>query len=527
MAFNKRAAVLTATVLAFAGVAIGITAYTEAYSNLRLQWNQAETVLNSSTVTGRFGLRGSYAVSDWVYAHPLYAPAVTVSGSPHNLLTVADMSDNFYAFDADAVGSAFLWKTNVGTPITNTDGRFYNLNMGCYATPAIDAANGWVFGVCLNSAGGNHFQLAKLNLSTGAVISSVTVAATYPGTGGGGGDCLSGGNVVLCYGPATIARPGLAIANGNVYISLGQADTAPYHGWVVGYSEASLTQIGAFLVTPNGNGGSIWQSGGAPAVDASGNLYITTGNGDFDGVNNFSMSVLKLSPTLALLDWYTPPNFAALNSADADVSSGPPFIPATGFISFGVKDWNVYTVPSSCMGHLGGTVGGCPGAQLIPLPNQGTAGPNTGIFGRMFMNGVGYFPTAAGPMYGLNWTGSGFSSSALFGTVANYSTHGLMMAGSSNGASGNLVWGISPNSSNFTSAAIGTLRAFNATTGAELWNSGTNAGDNLVNTPKFQVPLIANGRVYVGEQNAVAAFGVSVATQISGQAKSGGKVSIH
>jgi hypothetical protein len=517
----------SALVLAAASCIAAVTYYTEAFSNTRLQWNQSETLLNATNVTsGRFRNLGSYTTADWVYAHPLYAPAVTVSGASHNLLVVADMGDNLYAFDADAVGSAYLWKTNVGAPIINTGTGFYGLNMGCMATPAIDSANNWLFEVCLNSTGANNFQLVKLNLSTGAIITQITVSATYPGTGGGGGDCTSGGNVVLCYGPASLARPGMTIANSNVYLCLGQSDSTPWHGWIIGYSESALSQVGAFLTTANGNGASVWQSGGAPAVDGGGNLYITTGNGDYDGSANFSMSVIKLSSTLSLLDWYTPSNYAALSSADADLGSGPPFIPATGYISFGMKDWNVYTIQSSCMGHLGGTVGGCTAPQIIPTPNQGVAASGTGIFGRMFMNGVGYFPTASGPMYGFTWTGSGFNSSALFTTVASYNTHGLMMAGSSNGASNGVVWGISPNSGNFTSAAAGTLRAFNATTGVELWNSGTVASDNLGLTPKFQVPLIANGRVYVGGDAFVTAFGV-VGSALSGPATLTGPASAN
>ena len=70
--------------------------------------------------------------------------------------------------------------------------------------------------------------------------------------------------------------------------------------------------------------------GCAPAVDSSGNLYVATGNGDYDGSVNFGESVLKFSGTdLTLLDWYTPNTWAALNDNDSDLgSSGVILIPS-------------------------------------------------------------------------------------------------------------------------------------------------------------------------------------------------------
>src|SRR5437899_12924286 len=55
-------------------------------------------------------------------------------------------------------------------------------------------------------------------------------------------------------------------------------------------------------------------SGGAPAIDANGNLFLATGNGAFDADSNtppntdFGDSVLRLSPAsnLAVTDWFTP-----------------------------------------------------------------------------------------------------------------------------------------------------------------------------------------------------------------------------
>ena len=61
------------------------------------------------------------------------------------------------------------------------------------------------------------------------------------------------------------------------------------------------------MTTPDGNAGSIWQSGRGPAADRQGNIYVVTANGDYDGIRNFSQSFVKVSAKgSATLDSFTP-----------------------------------------------------------------------------------------------------------------------------------------------------------------------------------------------------------------------------
>ena len=68
--------------------------------------------------------------------------------------------------------------------------------------------------------------------------------------------------------------------------------------------------------------------GGAPSVDASGNLYVITGNGNFDVTNStapnndYGDSFLQLTSSLAVSQYFTPADQATDNSSDGDFGSG-------------------------------------------------------------------------------------------------------------------------------------------------------------------------------------------------------------
>src|SRR5262249_47443240 len=107
-----------------------------------------------------------------------------------------------------------------------------------------------------------------------------------------------------------------------------------------------------------GNGGAgVWQSGRPPAVDSSGHVYVFTGNGysgmGYDGVNNFSESLLKLDPAhgLSLVDWFTPSNWVALDNSDTDLASaGPLLVPGTNLLVGGGKAAVLYVLNTGSLG---------------------------------------------------------------------------------------------------------------------------------------------------------------------------------
>ena len=155
----------------------------------------------------------------------------------------------------------------------------------------IDAGSMTMFFVARTVQGTSTVHtLRAVDITTGndrAANASIAIQATVPGTGDGS----SGGQVA--FNPKTAnQRMSLALSGGVVYVGWSSfCDTGPYHGWLMAYQASTLAQVGVFNVTPNGGAGGIWQAGAAPAFDASGNLYVSTGNGTFDGNTNFSQSV--------------------------------------------------------------------------------------------------------------------------------------------------------------------------------------------------------------------------------------------
>src|SRR5256885_7388823 len=124
-------------------------------------------------------------------------------------------------------------------------------------------------------------------------------------------------------------RPALLLQSGHVFISWASyCDFGPYHGWLMSYNAASLLQEAVFNVSPNSFAGGIWMSGNGPAADSSGNIYLATGNGTWNGTDAFGDSILKFqaltaTPTnLTVLDYFTPHEQSSLDVNDQDLGSG-------------------------------------------------------------------------------------------------------------------------------------------------------------------------------------------------------------
>src|SRR5438445_2835255 len=348
--------------------------------NARTGLNPNETVLTPVKVnTNTFGKLFTQAADGYVYAQPLYVTNVSISGKgQHNVVFVATEHDSVYAFDAESnAGSNAvpLWHASFINPaagittVPNGDVGTGDIvpEIGITATPVIDAARSTLYVVAKTKENGNYVQtLHALDITTGNDRTNIIIQASVPGTGDGSV------NGAVPFDPLREHdRPGLLLLNGIVYTSFAShGDNGPYHGWVIGYDERTLQQMGVFNTTPNGGLGGIWQSGAAPATDTNGNIFFETGNGTFStnnpdmSANNFGDSFVKLSTSggLALADYFTPFNQDSLNNVDEDLGSGGPLLLPDSVGSAGHphllvgcgKEGKIYLVDRDNMGQFRG-----------------------------------------------------------------------------------------------------------------------------------------------------------------------------
>jgi hypothetical protein len=330
--------------------------------NARTGQNLSETDLTPSNVlpgSGQnFGTLFHYAVDGQVFAQPLYVAGVNIGGVARNVVIVATEHDMVYAFDAD--GNGLYWQASLGTPILASEihESVVTPELGITGTPVI-ARNGMTATLYVMAAakevgaGGNHYvnRLYKLDVSTGTGVTPIIPAAdtlynggpdpgqyvygpTFPGTGGG-----SQNGVVYFYVTRELQRPALALDNGDIIVGHGEESDITdgfYHGWLAAYDPQTLQRVATFNTTPNDivsqgtpeHGGGIWMTGGGPAVDSQGSLFLATGDGDFDPtytLGNWGDSDLRISPTTPLMtvpDSFTPYNQMALQRRDLDLGSG-------------------------------------------------------------------------------------------------------------------------------------------------------------------------------------------------------------
>src|SRR2546421_6617209 len=179
--------------------------------------NLEETLLTPTSVKTNFGKLFSRQVSGQIYAQPLVVSAIDIPDKGLcNVVYVATMENNVYAFDADdREKREYLWKTNLGTPVPHdqipdwfvADMTGYNIkpSIGISSTPVIDRASNqmWVVAKTFERPEKRYF-LKCLDIKTGRILqSSQDIRATM--------------------GPAkleaaiALQRPGLLLANNMIY----------------------------------------------------------------------------------------------------------------------------------------------------------------------------------------------------------------------------------------------------------------------------------------------------------------------
>jgi hypothetical protein len=473
--------------------------------------NTQEQVLTPTLVnTSTFGKLASYSVDGNVLGQPLYMAGLTIPNKGvHNVVFVATTHDSVYAFDADGTTSTPLWKrsfinsANGITTFPPVDACCVT-EVGISSTMVIDPSSNTIYTVAATKENGTYVhRLHALDVTSGAERSNspVEITASVAGTG----DSSSSGTVrfVPFY---HLQRAALLLSNGAVYISYASFnDVRPYHGWVMAYDASSLNQIGVFCVSPNGFEGGIWNAGGGPTADASGAIYVATGNGTntaVSGGHDYSMSIVKLDHNLNVLDWFTPFDWSTTNKIDRDIGSSnvmllpsvPSGVPSHTATNVN-KAGNLYVMNYDQLGHFhSGSNSGI---------EQTITGFNLIRVTPAYWNNSLYFGPLDSSLRRLALGSGGFSSTAASQTSFTFPYPGTPAVVSANGSTNGIVWATKH------SGGAAVIYAFDANDLSKmLWASSNTSRDTADNSVRFSVPMIVNGRMYMAGKSALVIYGL-------------------
>jgi hypothetical protein len=517
---TSRSALLTVT---SGPVAAGTDVLTYKNDLNRSGQNLSETTLTPANVgSSSFGLLRNLAVDGKVDAQPLYVSHLIVSGSAHNVVFAATEHDSVYAFDADT-GTA-LWHVSLlaaGETLSDAHGCGQVVpEIGITSTPVIDRGAGahgvlYVVGMSKDASSNYHQRLHALDLATGAELLSgpVEITAEYP-TAAGGSTTFSPGQYE--------ERAALLLLNGTIYTSwTSHCDITPYFGWIIAYSASTLARTAALNVAPNGGGvgPSIWMSGGGPAADSAGNIYVLTANGAFETTmdangfpsgHDYGNSFLKISTaggSMSIADYFTMYNEVAESAADQDLGSGgamllPDLTDSSNTVRHLVigagKDGNIYIVNRDSMGKFNSS-----GNSRIW--QQISGGVASGIFSTpAYFNGTVYYGDVGATLKAFAISNAKLAAAPQSQSATQFVYPGTAPSVSAKGTSNAIVWA-------HENANPAVLHAYDATNLAhELYNSNQAAGkrDQFGIGNKFITPTVADGKVFVGTTAGVAVFGL-------------------
>ncbi len=256
-----------------------------------------------------------------VDASPIYLHGVEVGGEKRDAFFVTTAYGITLAIDAASGRVVWRWRPPgyaswVGTSRITT------------ATPVADPSRRWIYTASPDG------RIQKLSVASGRAAWRVRITKLPSREKLGTALDFSGGHVIAATGG---------------YVG----DEPPYQGHVVVVSAASGRLLHVWnslcsgrrrLILPSScpaSDSAIWGRAGAVVVPGSGALLVATGNGPWNGRDDWGDSVLLLSPGLRLVGNYTPQNTEQLAQADLDLGSTSPVLLTPNLVAQGGKDGKI------------------------------------------------------------------------------------------------------------------------------------------------------------------------------------------
>jgi hypothetical protein len=527
---NTLLMVAAVTIFAFPAAAAAVNVTTWRYDTARTGQNVNETQLTSARVNvNTFGKLFTYIVDGYVYAQPLY-----FSAGGRNMVFVATEHDSVYAFDADR--NVQIWKANLldaahgvthsATPVPSNLLATNDIvpEVGITGTPVIDPIAGTLYVVAKSyEAGAFVNRLHALDVLTGheRPSSPVVIQGSVAGAGAG-----SSGGKIAFLPQWELNRSGLLLYNGSVYVAFAaHGDNGPYHGWLFAFDAQSLQQTAIFNTSPSGRGNGIWGSGAGLAADTVNGvprMFFATGNfiggavggagpnpkPPYTGPQNYSNAIVRLDLSndgLRVEDEWTPFDQAELSTGDSDQTSG-----------------GVLLLPDQSGAHVHELIQVGKNGRVEVLDRDDLGGFNTynnvvqevsGQTGGLwstpaYWNGNVYFWGNDNYLRQFTLSRGLLSSKPVASGTIHSFYPGASAVVSSNGTTNGIVWAIRTDS--YVNGTRQVLYAFDATNVAKLLYSSADAGARDVGgkAVKFVVPIVANGKVYMGAQGEVDVYGL-------------------
>jgi outer membrane protein assembly factor BamB len=305
---------------------------TFAHDPQRSGWAFEETMLNTKTVPKLTLLWKSKPENEFYSLSALTAPVIAEKVSTakglKTVVYVAGISGTVFALDSET--GEVLWTYKIKSFVESKknvyvfQGTFLCPN-GISATPVIDKRSETLYVL------GPDGMLYGLDL--------------------GSGD--------LRYGPIQFVAPfskswSLSLVNGKVYTTLSQGCGNGLSGFYsIDVRDLHRPVIKQGLLS-NTNTAGIWGRGG-PVMGTNGRVYGGTGDGSFDPIaGDYSNTVVAASSeSLKVVDYYLPPNWTYLNRKDFDLGSASPVFLGwrdRNLLAHGAKEGVVYLMDADSLG---------------------------------------------------------------------------------------------------------------------------------------------------------------------------------